>query len=246
MPAMSHATIEVATEDGKCPAHVFHPAGSGPWPGVLLYMDGIGIRPALFAMAERLASAGYYVLVPDLFYRSGPYTAPDPAKLFADPAMRTEWFTKFFAHATSENIMRDTKAFLAHFADQKMVKPGKLGTTGYCMGGRMALAAAGHFPDRFAACASYHGGNIANDAPDSPHLLASKMKARVYVAAADNDPPEQTQRLGLALAAAGVEHAMETYPAKHGWVPSDTPVHDAAQAERHWRTLLALFSETLN
>ncbi len=246
---MSHTTIEIATDDGKAPAYVFQPDGAGPWPGVLLYMDGIGIRPALFTMAERLAKSGYYVLVPDLFYRGGPYEPMDPAKLFNDPAVRAEFFAKYFSQATIENMMRDTKSYLAHFVGNPKVKPGKIGTTGYCMGGRISLAAAGHYPDQIAATASYHGGNLANDAPDSPHLLASKIKSRVYVAGAIEDasfPDEQKQRLEQVLTAAGVNHTIETYQAKHGWVPTDTPVHDAAAAEKHWQTLLALFQQTLH
>jgi len=240
--------IAIATEDGTCPAHVFTPSTLGPWPGVLFYMDGIGIRPALFAMGERMAAAGYYVLLPDLFYRGGPYPPMDPAKLFTDPEVRAAWFKKFASAASVEQIMRDTRAFLAHFDAQSDVKPGKRGVTGYCMGGKMSLCAAGHFPDAFAAAASYHGGSLATDAPDSPHLLAPQMKARVYVAGAIEDAnftDEQKQRLETALTDANVEHTIETYPAKHGWVPSDTPVHDAAQAERHWTTLLELFGRSL-
>jgi carboxymethylenebutenolidase len=116
------------------------------------------------------------------------------------------------------------------------------------MGGFMSLTAAGTYPDRIAAAASYHGGRLATDAPDSPHLLAPKIKARVYVAGAIEDasfPDEQKARLAEALREAGVEHQIETYPAKHGWVPRDTPVHDAAEAERHYETLFALFDKTL-
>jgi len=239
------AQIEIKTDDGTCPAYVFHPAGSGPWPGVLVYMDGIGMRPALHAIAERIASGGYYVLLPDLFYRVGAYTAPDPAKLFTDEATRTLWREKFFSTATVANIMRDTKAFLGHLTNERHVVQPRFGVTGYCMGGRLALAAAGHFPDQIAAAASYHGGNIANDAPDSPHLLAGKLRARLYIAPAENDPADQTERLGAALRAAGVDHTIEVYPAKHGWVPSDTPVHDAACAARHDATLLDLLGRTL-
>lgn len=242
---MAHETISIRTADGNCPAHVFHPDGSGPWPGVLLYMDGIGIRPALFAMGERLAAAGYYVLLPDLFYRAGPYVAPDPKKLFTDEAVRNEWRTRFISSINVDYVMRDTRAFLDHLAG---VCPPKVGTTGYCMGGRFSLCAAGHFPDRVVAAAAYHPANLANDAPDSPHLLAPKIKARVYVAGATDDanfPDEQKQRLEQALTAGGVEHVIETYPARHGWVPSDTPVHDPAAAERHWRTLIDLLERTL-
>jgi carboxymethylenebutenolidase len=124
------------------------------------------------------------------------------------------------------------------------VKQPKVGTTGYCLGGGLSLAAAGNFPDRVAAAASFHGGRLATDAPDSPHLLAPKMKAKVYVAGATDDPsfPEDMKsRLIDALARAGVDHTVETWPARHGWVPSDTPVHDPAQAERHFRTLFDLF-----
>lgn len=245
---MPHTTIEIQTDDGACPAHVFRPTGAGPWPGVLLFMDGIGMRPALLALAERLAEADYYVLLPDLFYRGGPYTAPDPKKLFSDPETRAAWFQRIGSVASSDKIMRDTRAFLAHLAAQPDVRQPKVGVTGYCMGGRLALVAAGHYPDRIAAAAAYHPGNAANDAPDSPHRLADKIKARVYVGAAMEDPSfpeEQKQRLDEALTAAGVSHVIETYPARHGWVLSDTQVHDEAQAERHWVTLLDLFARTL-
>ena len=245
----THAQIEIKTADGTCPTHVMHPTGAGPWPGVLFFMDGIGMRPALVKMAERLAAAGYYVLMPDLFYRGGAYTAPDPKKLFADPEMQKAWWPKIGMHASIDKIMRDLPAFFAHFDAQKSVRNSKkLGATGYCMGGRLALAAAGHFPERFAATAAYHPGNLANDAPDSPHLLASKIKARVYVGGAMEDQSfsdEQKQRLEQALTAAHVDHVIETYQCRHGWVPSDTPVHDHAGAEKHWSTLTGLFQQTL-
>ncbi len=211
-------------------------------------MDGIGIRPALFQMAERLADAGYHVLLPDLFYRSGPYEPMDAKTIFSDPAKRAELFSRFMSRATVANVMRDTRAFLAYLAAERGVRTEKVGTTGYCMGGRFSLSAAGHYPERIAAAASYHGGNLANEAPDSPHLLAPKMKARVYVGGASDDPSfpeEQKERLRRALTAADVEHVIETYAARHGWVPSDTPVHDPAAAERHWQTLLELFDRTL-
>ena len=245
---MSHTSIEIATDEGKCPAHVFQPDGAGPWPGVLFFMDGIGIRPALFDMGERMARAGYYVLLPDLFYRGGPYEPMDAKKVFSDPDMRAVLMKKLGGLVSIELTMRDTKAFLGHLASQPKVKPGKLGTVGYCMGARMALAASGTYPDRFAAIAGYHPGNLANDAADSPHLLAPKIQARVYIGGAMEDqsfPDEQKQRLEQALTAAGLAHQVETYPCRHGWVPTDTPVHDAAGAERSWQTLFALFEQTL-
>jgi carboxymethylenebutenolidase len=246
---MAHAQIEITTDDGTCPAHVYTPDGSGPWPGVLLFMDGIGMRPAIRSVAERIASAGFYVLMPDLFYRMGAYSAPEPAKLFGDPVVMKEWFTRVTTSGSSaDNMMRDTKAYLAHLDAQPDVKRGGLGATGYCMGGRLALSAAGHFPDRIVAIGAYHPGGLATDAPDSPHLLADKIRAEVYVAAAMDDqsfPAAQIERLDQALTAANVTHTIETYPARHGWVPSDTPVHDAAQAERHYETLTALLRRRL-
>jgi carboxymethylenebutenolidase len=240
--------IEIETEDGRCPAHVFRPESAGPWPGVLFFMDGIGMRPALHEMARRLASAGYYVLLPDLFWRAGAYTAPDPKTLFADEAVRTAHFKKFLGTTSAETVMRDTRAFLAHLAAQPDVVQPKIGVTGYCMGGRMALTAAGTFGDRIAAAAAFHPGNLATDQPDSPHLLADKIRARVYVAGAIDDQSfsdEQKQRLEKALSTAHVDHVIETYPARHGWVPSDTPVHDAGCADRHWQALLSLLAGTL-
>ncbi len=245
---MAHQQIALATADGSCPAHVFHPDGAGPWPGVLMFMDGIGMRPAIVALGEHLARDGYYVLLPDLFYRAGAYTAPDPKQLFADEAVRSAWFQRVFQHVSLDKTMRDMRAFLAHLAAQPAVRQPRFGVTGYCMGGRLALAAAGHYPEQIAAAAAYHPGNLATDAPDSPHLLAPKIRARVYVGGAMEDqsfPDEQKQRLEQALTAAHVDHVIETYPARHGWVPSDTPVHDPAQAERHWQTLLDLLARTL-
>jgi carboxymethylenebutenolidase len=248
---MARATVTIQTRDGRCDASVFRPQGqgAGPWPAVLFFMDGIGIRPALFAMGERLAAHGYFVLLPDLFYRAGPYESPpDLAKFFSDPEARKAWFEKFVGAVTQAGVESDAEAFLAFLAAQPDVKQPKIGVTGYCMGGAFALATAGNFPERVAAAASYHGARLATDQPDSPHLLAPRVKARVYVGGATDDasfPDDMKQRLDDALTAAKVEHTIETYPAKHGWVPSDTPVHDPAAAEKHWRTLLALLDGAL-
>lgn len=243
---MSSETIEIRTVDGVCPTRVFKSEGDGRRPGVIMFMDGLGVRPALFEIAERLASNGYYVILPDLYYRSG-FPAPGPA-LFTDPALLAEWKTRVVPTVSIANIMRDMPAFIAHLETHAALPAGRIGITGYCMGGRLSIAAAGHFPDCVAAAASYHGSGLATDAADSPHLLAPAMKARVYVAGAIEDKgfdDAQKQRLEDALTAAGVQHTVETYNARHGWVPSDTPVHDPAETEHHWRTLLALFGQTL-
>ncbi|MDB4994034.1 MAG: dienelactone hydrolase family protein [Myxococcaceae bacterium] len=239
---------EIATKDGVCPSYEFRPTGTGPWPGVLVFMDGLGIRPAMLEVGERLATHGYFVLLPDLFYRAGPYEPMNARTVFSDPEQVKILREKFFAHATQALIMSDTEAYLDYLASAADVKPGGVGTTGYCMGGAMSLAAAGTYPDRIVATASYHGGRLATDAPDSPHLLAPKMKSRVYVAGAIEDasfPAEMKARLEEALTSAGVDHLIETYPAKHGWVLRDTPTYDEAAAARHWQTLVALLDAKL-
>lgn len=240
--------VEIQTRDGRCPSYVFTPAQGDLWPGVLVYMDGIGIRPAMLELGERLAGYGYFVLLPDLYYRSGPYEPMDPRAIFGDPKMREVLMKKFRVHVTSANIMSDTRSFLDYLDAQASVRRGGIGTTGYCLGGLMALTAAGTYPDRFVATASFHGARLATDEPDSPHLLSSKIKSRVYVAGATDDasfPDEMKARLEDALTKAGVDHKIETYPAKHGWVFRDIPVYDEQAAERHWKTLVALFDATL-
>ncbi len=242
------AKIDIKTRDGVCPSYVFHPEGAGPWPAVLVFMDGLGIRPAMLEVGERLATHDYYVVLPDLFYRSGPYEPKDPHSVFSDPEKRKVLMEKFFAHATPANIMSDTRAFLEHIATQAQVTQGAIGTTGYCMGGLMSLSAAGTYPDRIAAAASFHGGRLATDAPDSPHLLAPSMKARVYIAGAIEDPSfpdEMKARLEEALTRANVKHTIETYPARHGWVFRDTPVYDSAASDRHMKSMVAFFDGEL-
>ncbi len=176
---MTSNPIHIRTKDGDCPSYVYRPPGKGPWPAVLVFMDGIGIRDAMLEIGERLSTHGYFVLLPDLFYRSGPYAPMNAKTVFSDPAQRKTLMEKFFALATLPNLMADTRAFLDYLAAQPDVKPGGIGTTGYCMGGRASLAAAGTCPDRIVACASYHGGRLATDDPDSPHLLAPRIQARL-------------------------------------------------------------------
>jgi carboxymethylenebutenolidase len=236
------------TRDGSCRSFVYRPTGTGPWPAVLVFMDGIAIRPAMLELGERLATYGYYVLLPDLFYRSGPYEPMDPHSVFSDPEKRKVLMEKSVAHATPANIMSDTESFLGYLAAESDVKRGGIGTTGYCMGGLMSLTAAGTFPEQIVAMASYHGGGLATDAPDSPHLLAGKIKARVYIGGAIEDqsfPDDMKERLEHALSTSGVDHKIETYQAKHGWVFRDTPVYDAAASERHWQTMRELFDAKL-
>src|SRR5688500_6481478 len=244
---MPHTDLEIETTDGRCPTHVYRPAGSGPWPGVIVYMDALGVRPAIMEIAERIANAGYYVLLPDLFYRVK-VDASNGARFLTDPVCRQDVMTSVMPSSSHANDMRETEALLTHLSAQPDVQSDRIGITGYYMGGRLAVYAAGHFGDRICAAASYHGGGLATDKPDSPHRLAPRIRARVYVAGAIKDAnfdDAQKARLAQALTDAGDDHTIETYDALHGWVPRDTPVHDEAAAARHWKTLLELFGRTL-
>jgi len=242
-----HTTELVTTPDGSCPVVVATPGTGGPWPAVVLYMDAGGVRPALVAMADRLADLGYVVALPELFYRHGAYAPFDAATVFGDPAERTRLFGMLGA-LTPEMVMRDTGAVLDVLAGRPDVDGRHVGATGYCNGGGLSLLAAARFPERIVAAASFHSGNLATDAPDSLHRLLHTATARVYVAAATDDPsfpPEQAALLERALADAGVDHTIETYPAAHGFVVPDMPTYDADAAERHWRALQDLLEATL-
>src|ERR1700722_15645464 len=167
--------IAIKTRAGTCPTYEYLPAVGGPWPAVLVYKDGLGIRPAVLEVGERLSACGIHSVLPDLFYRSGPYEPMDAREIFSDPDKRKVLMEKFFALATQANIMADTQAFLDHLGSHPEVGAGGIATTGYCMGGLMSLTAAGTYPDRIVAAASYHGGRLATDSPDSPHRLAPKI-----------------------------------------------------------------------
>ncbi|MTD55654.1 dienelactone hydrolase family protein [Amycolatopsis pithecellobii] len=240
--------ITIPTRDGACPASVYSPdADHGPWPAAIVYMDGFGIRPVLHSMARRLADAGLVVLLPDLYYRLGGYDEIDPRQVFATGEVRAT-LAPLMKSTDNARAAQDTEAFLAYLDSREDTTP-KVGVAGYCMGGGMALTAAGTYPDRVSAAASFHGGSLAGDSELSPHLLAPQMRARVHIGAADSDssyPPEMAARLVKALMEAGVDHRHELYRGtSHGWTIADLPVHDAAAAERHWTALLDLFRTSL-
>ena len=246
---MAHRLVKIPTADGVCGASLHTPApGAGPWPAVIMYPDAGGVRGTFHDMAQRLADLGYAVLLPDPYYRAGAYEPFDGATAFTDPDERAR-LRELIATVTEEGAARDTEAMLAFLAEQPEVAPGtKVGTTGYCMGGSFALTAAGRVPDRVGAAASFHGGNIASTAPDSPHLLAGSMRAKVYIAGAENDrsfDDEQRDRMSTALRDAGVDHVLVTYPAAHGFAVPDNPTYDEAAAERHWQALADLYGAAL-
>ncbi len=244
---MSPEQVLISTKEGQCPAYVLTPKGASCWPAVIVYMDALAIRPTLVQSAGRLASAGYVVLLPDIFYRFGPYAPLDPKEVFQGDVRKT--IGPMVATTDNQKAAEDSDAFLAYLDTRDDVAGTKIGTVGFCMGGRIALTVAGTFPKRVAAVASFHGGDLASDKTTSPHLLVPQISAEVYVAGADNDrsyPPEMAERLEKALSDAGVKHRCEIYRgAAHGWMMPDFPVYDAAAAERGWRELLDLFERNL-
>ena len=245
---MAHEHITIRTADGECPTHVLTPEGDGPWPAVIIYMDALGMRPAMVEVAERLAANGYLALLPDIFYRSIPYHIPTPTEVFASGDFMGI-IGPLMAATGPDKAAEDTRYFLDYLDTRSDVKGKKVGTVGFCMGGGMAIAAAGTWPDRIGAAASYHGGRLAVDEPNSPHLLAPKIKAEVYVAGADNDqsyPPEMHEKLKKAFDEAGVKYRAEIYEgAMHGWMKPDFPIYNEEAAERGWREMLALFGRAL-
>jgi carboxymethylenebutenolidase len=244
---MTTKQITIDAAHGKASAWVSHP-DTGEHPAVLLYIDGMGYRPAMREIADRIAAEGYHVLLPDLFYRT-PGQIPDPQTFFNDPEARAAWQKNIVPTVTPANIMADTDAFLAYFDAQKNVRGDAIGITGYCMGGRLAVYAAGHYGKRVAAAAAFHPGGLATDAPESPHRLAPEITANLYIGGAMEDrsfDDAQKARLREALDAAGVSYTLETIPARHGWVPRDTPVHDPEQAERHFSNLFGLLRRSLD
>jgi carboxymethylenebutenolidase len=246
--SVTEQRFDIRTADGVMDTYLFRPPGAGPWPPAIIYMDVIGIRPELKSMASRLAGSGYLAVLPNLFYRSGAQPPVDVAA-FVAPGPYRDGVLAVAKTIDEAKTMSDTKAILEHLAADSSAGR-RVGTVGYCMGGGYALRAAGTFPDRVAAAASFHGGALATAAPDSPHRLAPKIAGRVYVGAAAIDhsfDDEQRERLRAALTDAGVNFTLEVYEgARHGFAVTGHPVYDEAAAERHWQALLQLFGDTLH
>lgn len=243
---MSHERAIIMTRDGRCPVHVFTAGANQLGPAIIFYMDAGGIRPTALGMAERLAEAGYIVLLPDLFYRYGSYGPFDPIEVFKGDVRAI--LGPLMATTSNTKAADDTEPFLAYLDARSDIQGDKVGAVGFCMGGGMAIAAAGTWPDRIAAVASFHGGNLATDAPDSPHTYAPRIKAELYIAAAENDGSyslAMSKRFEKALDEAHIIYRAETYPAAHGWMKPDFPVYDDAAAERGWREMLAFFNRKL-
>ncbi len=241
--------IDIPAADGLLDTHVFVPAGTGRWPAVLLYMDAFGIRDHLTGMAARLASNGYVVAVPNLYFRSGAFTPFDPKAVAVEGPERLR-FTGMIRSIDGPTVMRDTSSVLAYLDTRPDVRRGVVGTVGYCMGGGYAILAAGTYPERVDAAASLHGGSLATDRPDSPHLTASRIRAEVYIGVAEIDHTfdrAQQARLDDALSAAHVSHVIEVYEgARHGFAVTGHLAYDEQASERHWRRITDLFARRLH
>jgi carboxymethylenebutenolidase len=245
---MRREDAAIAMPDGTCQASLHLPDGEGPWPGVLVFADAVGVRDTFKEMGARLAGMGYVALVPDIYYRAAGWAPFDVATVFGDEQERSRMFGLVRA-LTNDKIIADAAAYRDFLLARPEVSGTAIGTTGYCLGGRMSLVAAGGLGDTIAAAASFHGGRLAMpDDPSSPHLAAGRISATVYVAGAiedDSFTAEQAELLERALAEAGVSHTVEFYPAHHGFAVADNPTFDAEASARHWQALDRLYQAQL-
>ena len=238
--------IDIPTKDGHTTTFISHPERDGPHPVILFYMDAPGIREELRDMARRLATSGYYVMLPNLYYR---LDVMELGPLPADPEAPER--KRMFGFMNSINIplvMEDTTALLAYADGQSAARTDIVGAVGYCMSGRYAINAATHFPGRVKAAASIYGTHLATDQPDSPHLAANKTKAELYFGCAETDIYAPTEIIEKVKASMKDAHAeVETYPGTHhGFAFPKRPVYDRDAAERHWERLLALYRRNLS
>lgn len=245
---MPRLDLQIPAPDGHSHGTLHAPDGDGPWPGVLVFPDAGGFRETFRQMGDRLAGMGYVALIPDIYYRAGQWAPFDVATLFTDERERAR-MRGLTSALTSDRVIADAGAYADFLLARPEVTGSAIGTTGYCLGGRMSLIAAGGLGGRIAAAAAFHGGRlaVAGD-PASPHLAADRITAAVYVAGATDDDTFTAEQAGLldrALADAGVDHLVEIYPARHGFAVPDNPTYDADADARHWEALARLYGAHL-
>ena len=253
---MIERTVEVPTPDGAMETFVTHPEDGGPFAPVVVYMDVWGIRDELFEIARRIATVGYYCVVPNLYYRQGRIS-----HLFRDDQNRMLSLAKLDEAAREKVLapmrelsdpmaMRDTGALIEFFRSEAMARDGHAGSIGYCMGGRHVLCAAGHYPETFTASASLHGTFLITDEADSPHLLADKFRGELYCGFGGNDPytpPELVARMKEIMAPCEVDYRGVVHPGvDHGYALPDRDIFDARAAARDWEIMFAMFARRLS
>ncbi|MCA0201323.1 MAG: dienelactone hydrolase family protein [Proteobacteria bacterium] len=244
---VKESTVTIKTPDGKAEAHFVHPS-AGKAPAVLVWPDAFGLRPAFTQMGKRLAESGYAVLTVNPYYRTAKVPALPAGLDFAKPDDRAQ-IMKLMSTLSPATHVTDAKAFIGWLDSQSAVDTGKkMGTTGYCMGGPITMRTAAERPDRVGGAASFHGGGLVTDQPNSPHLLVSKIKAQYLFAVAQNDDQQQPTAKDVLrdeFAKNKLKAEIEVYPAQHGWCPPDAAVYDQAQAEKAWSRMLATFKTAL-
>jgi carboxymethylenebutenolidase len=240
--------VEIPVPDGHSTGTLHIPDGDDRWPGVLMFPDAGGVRETFRQMGDQLAGMGYVALIPDIYYRGGRWAPFDVATLFTDDRERARMST-LASVLTNDRIIADSAAYTDFLLARPEVAGPAIGTTGYCLGGRMSLIAAGGLGGKIAAAASFHGGRLAVDGdPSSPHLLADRISATVYVGGAEDDRSFTAEQAGLlesALTDAGVAHTLVFYPAHHGFAVPDNPTYDAQASARHWDALRELYRDHL-
>jgi carboxymethylenebutenolidase len=247
---MREVEIGIQTADGTMDTFICHPEEGGPFPAVILYMDAPGIREELRDMARRIGTVGYFVVLPNLYYRSGREGdyGFDLSRIRSDDGERKKMFD-LMRTLTNAGVVADTRPILDLLRGENQAAAGPVGCVGYCMSGQFVISVAAAYTDVFAAIASYYGVGIITDAEDSPHLMAGKITGEVYLAFASDDPhvPQSVpDALPEIMSAAGMEHRIEIYPdTEHGFAFPQRPAYNKAAAERHWERMFALFDRRL-
>lgn len=247
---MQERMVDLATSDGTMNTYVFHPDREGPHPVVIFYMDALAVREELADMCRRICSVGYYVLLPNLYYRMVRSVDLDADRL-RDPAYaeKAELMWKLNRSLTNTMIEHDTSALFDFVDREPAARKGKLGIVGYCMSGRFVFRLAGAYPERVAASASVYGARLITDAPDSAHLIADRIRGEMYFACAEHDhyvTGDTLDQLRALIERTGINARVEMYPeSEHGFAFPKRRVYHKASAERHWERLFDLFRRNL-
>jgi carboxymethylenebutenolidase len=244
---MHERAVNIATRDGSAEGWLLRPDGKGPWPAVILHTDIRGVRPVFQDMARRLAGHGFLVLLPNLYYRIAAVPPLDPESAPRGEAAQAR-LAQLRASLTREDVRSDHEAFIAFLTRQPDIRTRGIGVIGYCLSGAIALHTAADFPEHIAAFASFHGGRLATDTPDSPHMRAAQIRAEGFLGYAREDAsmtPEMIERLETSLRSANIRFASHHYDARHGFAVRDSPAYDADAAALHWQAVLNLFERTL-